>query len=90
MIQRCKRPRFAIETRQALTVRRDRIGQYFDRNFASEVGIVRALVLTHATDPDLIDDFIRTEPCARGERHESPPIIAIRVEAAGGCRSTEF
>ena len=39
MIQRSKKPRLALEPRQALFVSRERFGKDFDRDFTTELGV---------------------------------------------------
>ena len=60
---------FALESRQAISVARDRGGQHLDRHRALQVRVGGAIHLAHAPFADLGGDFIGAEPGAGGERH---------------------
>ena len=79
MIQCGEGPRFTVEARETLSLRRKRVGQNSNRDVTAEIGVRGPVDLAHATDPDLIDDLVRAEPCAREKRHESEAIIAVRL-----------
>ena len=48
-------------------IARDRLGKYFDRHIATEVGVRRLIHLTHAAFADLGSDLIRAEAGAEGQ-----------------------
>ena len=67
MIQRGERLRFARESRQALPVMRERLGQDLDRHVAIQRGIAHAIDLAHAPFADLGCHYVDAEPGAWGE-----------------------
>jgi hypothetical protein len=56
---------FALETRQPLAIGRHGLGQHLDGDGALQVGVCRAVDLTHAARADLAGDFIWAESSAR-------------------------
>ena len=67
MIQRGERLRFALETRQAIRVRGERVRQHLDRDLAAEAGVGGAVHLAHAAFADLRGDFVDAEAGAGSE-----------------------
>ena len=67
MVQRRKRLRFALEPRQTLRVRGERIGQDLDRDLAAETGIGGAVDRAHAAFADRRNDFVDAESGAGTE-----------------------
>ena len=67
MIQRGQRLRFARESRQAIRIVRERLGQDLDRDVAIQLRIARAIDLAHAPFADLRGDFVDAEAGAGGE-----------------------
>ena len=64
MIERRERLRFARETREAIGVERERLGQHLDRDVAIELRVRRAIDLAHAARADGGDDFVGSEASA--------------------------
>ena len=60
---------FALETRQPFAIARHGLGQHLDGDGALEVGIGRAVDLTHAAHADLSGDFIGAEARANSHSH---------------------
>ena len=69
MVERGQRLRFALEAHDAIGVCRECNRQDFERDEAVEVGVARAIHLTHAAGTERAQDFMGTEPGARDERH---------------------
>ena len=69
MIERGKRSRFAIKSCQPFGILRDRLGQYFDRHVATEVGVRRPIHLPHSAFTNLGGDLIWTEAGAGLQGH---------------------
>ena len=67
MVQRGEHLRLAIEPREPLGVVRDRRQQHLDRDVAIQLGIARAIDLTHAARAEHGDDLVRSEAAADGE-----------------------
>jgi hypothetical protein len=61
MIEGSEHLRFALESRDAIRIERERFRQHLDGDFAAELRIARAIDLAHATGPERADDFIRSE-----------------------------
>ena len=57
MIQRGEQLCLALETRQAIRVERERLGQHLDRDLASERRVAGAIHLTHAARPEKAGDL---------------------------------
>ena len=57
MIQRSERLRFAVESRDALGIGGERLGQDFDRNLPPEIRVGGSVNLAHATRAKRTDDF---------------------------------
>jgi hypothetical protein len=51
---------------------RESLRQDLDRDVALELGVPRAIDLTHATHANPGANFIRAEPGARGKCHSAP------------------
>ena len=69
MIERREQLGFALEPGEPFGVTRDIIGQNFDRDVSTELGVVRAIDFTHATLADGLDDFVGTESGSCSECH---------------------
>ena len=69
MIQRRERLRLALEPRQALGVRGERVGQDLDRDLAAERRVRRPIDLPHPAFADLRGDFVDAEARAGSEGH---------------------
>ena len=67
VIQRRQRPRFTFESRQALWIGREGLGQDLDGDVAPEVGIARAIHLAHATRAEQADDLVMGQAGTGGE-----------------------
>ena len=67
MIQRGQRLRFARESRQAVRIMRERLGQDLDRDVAIELRIAHAIDLSHPPFTDLGCHFVDAEPGTGGE-----------------------
>ena len=61
MIQRGQHPRFSLEARAPLSIAREYGGQHLDGDLAAELGIARAIDLTHAPGTKLRQDPIRAD-----------------------------
>jgi len=61
MIQRGQHPGFTLESRDAVRILRDSIGQHLDGDGARQVAIRRSIHLAHAPFADLGGDLIRTD-----------------------------
>ena len=61
MVQRGEKLRFALETRDALRVVDESVGQDLDRDVTTELRVARAVDLAHAARTERADDFIRAE-----------------------------
>ena len=66
MIQRRQHLSLAFETSHALGVIGERGGQNFQRDLASEIGVGRAINLTHPARAQGRDDLIRPYSVSRG------------------------
>ena len=67
MIQRRERFCFARESRQTVSVMRERFGQDLDRDVAVQLGVASAKDLPHAPFADRRDDFVNAQTGAEGE-----------------------
>ena len=62
----CRRgSRFLLEALQMLRVTSHFVGQDFERHFASETAVPRAVHFAHPAGPERGQYFVRAEPCAR-------------------------
>jgi hypothetical protein len=61
--------RLAPETGQPLAITRDGRRQHLDRDVALQLRVPRPVHLAHPPGPERGDDLVRTEPCARNQRH---------------------
>ena|SRR5436190_20608731 len=52
-----------------LGVVRERVGKNLERDLATELGVLRAVHLTHAPAAEEAQDFVSAEPSADCERH---------------------
>jgi hypothetical protein len=71
MIERGQHLRLAAEPYQPIGIVGEPFGKNLQRDVATELGIPRAIHLTHAALAKLRDDFIRPEASAGGQRHGS-------------------
>jgi hypothetical protein len=62
-------PRFALEAREPIGIISDGVWQNFDRDFAPQPRIARAMDLAHSARADGGDDLIRPEASAGTKRH---------------------
>jgi hypothetical protein len=69
MTHRGQRLRLALKARDALLVLEELVWQDFDRNLASELGVLRPIDLPHPARAERREDLVGAEPCACGERH---------------------
>ncbi len=69
MIQRGEHFGVALEACHALRVASKSLGQNFDCHIALQLGIARAVDLSHATGADGREDFEVTEFVTHGKRH---------------------
>jgi hypothetical protein len=91
VIQCSEQPRLAFETREAIGIARDGVGQDFNRDIATESDVVGALHLAHAAAADECGDLIRRQSSPGSERHrvEVPGILSgstLRRERAAWIR----
>ena len=71
MIQRSKKPRLALEARQAVFVSRERFGKDFDRDFTAELGVAGPIDFAHPARTDEREDLVLCQSGACGECHLS-------------------
>jgi hypothetical protein len=76
MVQSRNRTRFLLEPSESIAIERERLGQHFDGNVASKARIPRPIDLAHPAGAQQGDDFKRSEPGARGERHAETILVA--------------
>ncbi len=69
VIERSEHLGLSLESRAAVVILERRSREDFERDIALEAGVTRAKHLAHAPDADGADDFIRTDPLSRNERH---------------------
>jgi hypothetical protein len=69
VVQRGEQLRFALETREAIAVPRERARQRFDGHVAAELGVARAVDLAHAARAKRTGDFVGAETGAGHQRH---------------------
>ena len=70
VIERRQGLRFAIESRQALGISGQRLGQDLDRDLPIEPRIAGPIHLAHATDAKLSRDFVDAEPASGLQGHQ--------------------
>ena len=63
--------RFALESREAIGVAREHLGQDLDRDVTIELRVARAIDLAHAAGAEGREDFVRAESCAGLQCHGS-------------------
>ena len=63
----------ALEPRKPIGVLCEMIGQNLERDLALQLRVARPIHFPHAACPERGDDFVRTEPGARGEGHVREP-----------------
>ncbi len=61
MIQRGERPRFALESRDALGIGGEQLGEDLDRDVAIEPCVSGSVDLPHAAGPEGGEDLVRAE-----------------------------
>src|SRR5262245_37032401 len=64
MVQRRERLRFALKSRDAICVNRERLGEDLDRDVATEPRVPRAIHFAHSAFAKFRDDFIGSDSCA--------------------------
>ena len=69
MRQRRDRFRLTLEPGQRLAIARDGRGQHLHRDVPLQLRVARPIHLAHPPGPDRGDDLVRTELCARSQRH---------------------
>ena len=85
MIQRGYGPRFTLEAHQALRIARHFGGQNFQRHFAPQLGVGRAIDLTHATGANRGGDVVMGEPAV--DQVEPPARHEIAARSCEVCAS---
>src|SRR6187551_1409293 len=94
MIQRREHFRFALKPREPIRVGRERGGQNLDGDLAFELGVRRAVDLTHSAFADERSDFVSAEASAGREGQwwrlygRDGANGVGRVESAGGIALT--
>ena len=78
MIQRRERFGFARESRQAVSVMREGVGQDLDRDIPIQLDVASAKDLAHAALADLRGDVVDAKTCAEGET-QTTGSIAVSV-----------
>jgi len=58
-----------VEARDPVGIRNNQLGQDLDRDIATELGVLRAIDLTHSAQAEERDDFIGAKATTGGERH---------------------
>ena len=58
MVQRCEKLRLAFEPCQTFAVSRKLFGKHFDRDLAIQLGVTRAIDLTHPAYTDRGADLV--------------------------------
>src|SRR5215471_17135566 len=74
MVERGEHLRFATEPGDAFGIVRERGGQDLQRDVTTELGVLRAVDLAHATGTDGSDDFERAQLRSWYERHYGVPV----------------
>src|SRR5271170_6781704 len=69
MVERRQALGFALEARHALRVAGEEIGQHLQRNLALQLGVERAIHLTHAAGADGRKDLVGSEFGSSGQHH---------------------
>jgi hypothetical protein len=72
VLECAERLRLALEAGHALGVGRELWRQGLDRHVPPELRVARPIHLAHAPGAEVGEDFVRSEACAGGERHELP------------------
>ena len=70
MVQRRERLGFTLESCQTLRVLCERLREYLDGDWPTELRICRPVDLAHPAHADLGDDFIRADASPRSQSHE--------------------
>src|SRR6185436_932232 len=86
MVQGAGRLGLLLEPPQALFVRRVRRRKDLDRDVALQLGIPRAVHLTHTPGADRREDLVEAEPCSGCQRHRGWRILTASVEYP--CRAS--
>jgi hypothetical protein len=87
MVQRREQLGLALKSRQPLSVIRERIGQNFDRDFALQARIPRAIDLAHTAGADEGDDFVGAEASAGANGHFCNSLSQFKTMVIGGVES---
>ena len=83
MIQRGEDFCFALESRHAFDVARERIGQDLQRHIASQLRIPRAIYLAHPARTNGTSDFVRADFGSRRNRHFFSPACQLSTTLNG-------
>ena len=81
VVQRREQLRLALESRDAIRVGHESVGEDLDRDVATELGVARAIDLAHPAGAEWRDDFIRPEARTVSKQHgvrAGPRIIPTR------------
>ena len=76
MVQRREELGFALESRDAFVILRERRGQHLDRDVAIELRISRTEHLAHPARADGGGDLVRSESGSGGHGHGDKPVRA--------------
>jgi len=71
MIERRQGLRLVLETRQVAGVGGERLGQNLERHFAVQLGVARAVHLSHSSRAERGDDLVGADSGSRWQRHGS-------------------
>ncbi len=93
MIERRQHTRFALESRQPLGVRRERVRQDLDRHIAPEARVVRAVHLAHAAGTQRRNHGVVAQAIASGQpgrrgAADTPRVDAVRSSASNDSDAT--
>jgi hypothetical protein len=69
MIERAQRPRFARKASAAFGIAADGVGQDFQRNVATELGVARAIHLAHAAGAERAEDLVVRDGASGRQGH---------------------
>ena len=91
MIERRKRPRLALETREPFRIPRKQIGKHFDRYLATQLRVARAIDLAHPARADGGHDFVGPDPATWAQRHSGFPPSPFSIQhSAFSIRDSAF
>jgi hypothetical protein len=69
MIERGNGARFLLEAAETIGVMRERVGEDFEGDVASEASVAGAIDFTHPAGAERRDDFVRSEFGSRLQTH---------------------